>query len=110
MKKPKETPDMFLIPRKLWVALANDQLERRKRYIGAVFARPCSTCIEILNCDGIVGKHICGTVDKMLDDGLLTGPKKIKINMRRAKQLPVSRSCLEAYGLLKPKNLSEEAK
>jgi len=95
---------IFSIPRKLWVALANDQLKRRQRYLGKAFAKPCSTCIEILMCDGPIGVNVCRTINKMIDDGLLAGPKRIKIEKRRAKMLPVSRYCLEAYGLLKPKS------
>jgi len=99
--KNGEMPDTFLITRKLWVALAHDQLKRRKRYLGAEFAKPCSTCIDILMCNGPIGKHICTTINKMLRAGLLAGPKRITIDKRRARKLPVSRSCLIAYGILK---------
>lgn len=71
--------------------------------MGNPFAKPCSTCIEILMCDGPIGKHSCRTINQMVDGGLLSGPKRIKIDNRRARMLPVSRYCLEAYGLLKPK-------
>lgn len=89
------------IPRKLWVALANDQLARRKRYLGAEFAKSCNGCIEILMCDGPIGKHLCQTIDNMVKDGLLSAPKKIPINKRRQRLLPISRACLEAYDLFK---------
>lgn len=98
------TESDYLIPRKLWVALAHDQLRNRKRYIGAKFAKPCATCVEILMCSGPIGKHICATINKMQDDGLLSGPKRIPIDKRRAKYLPASRDCLEAYEILKPKD------
>jgi len=90
------------IPRKLWVALANDQLKRRQRCLGKDFAKPCSTCIEILLCEGPIGEHICRTVNEMVDGGLLKGPKRINIDKRRKPILPVSRECLVAYGILKP--------
>ena len=96
-----EKNGMLAIPRKLWVALANDQLKRRERYLGKPFARPCATCVEILMCDGPIGKNICLTINGMIDSGLLSGPKRIRIEKRRATLLPVSRYCLEAYGLLK---------
>lgn len=97
-------PDAYLIKRKLWVALAHDQIKRRKRYLGSEFVKPCKTCVEILMCSGPIGKHICSTINDMLDDGLLLGPKRIPIDKRRAKLLPISRECLEAYGILKQKS------
>jgi hypothetical protein len=92
--------EVFMIKRKLWVALAHDQLKRSKRYLGAEFSKPCQTCIDILMCSGPMGLHFCTTINKMLDDGLLEGPKRIQIDKRRAKHLPISRDCLIAYGLL----------
>ena len=103
MMEEEKGNGLFMIPRKLWVALANDQLKRRKRYLGSDFAKPCSICVEILMCDGPIGKHICRIINEMEATGLLSGPKRIKIENRRAKMLPISRGCLEAYGLLKPK-------
>jgi len=100
--KKESNNGMYAIPRKLWVALAEDQLKKRERYLGKAFAKPCSTCVEILMCDGPIGKNICRTINKMMDDGLLSGPQRIKIRKHRAKLLPVSRYCLEAYGILKP--------
>ncbi len=91
------------IPRKLWIALANDQLSRRKRYLGAAFAKPCSTCLEILMCEGPIGLHICRTIENMQTEGLLKGPKRIPFQRLRKKYLPVSRECLEAYGLIRKK-------
>lgn len=99
--KKESSPNAFLISRKLWVALAHDQLKRRKRYLGVEFAKPCSTCIEILMCEGPIGKGICTAVNEMQDIGMLKGPQRIAIDRRRARKLPVSRSCLEAYGILK---------
>ena len=101
MAKKKKITDAFLITRKLWVALAHDQLKRRKRYLGSEFAKPCSNCIEILMCDGPIGKYICSTINEMQDTGMIKGPKRIAIDRRRARKLPVSRGCLEAYGILK---------
>lgn len=109
MKENVKDSGVLAIPGKLWVALANDQLKRRQRYFGKEFAKPCSTCVEILMCDGPIGEHICRTINKMMDDGLLSGPKRIKIEKRRARVLPVSRHCLEAYGLLKPEQAIREA-
>jgi hypothetical protein len=94
----------FMIKRKLWVALAHDQLKGRKRFLGAEFAKPCQTCGKILMCDGPIGLHFCTTVNQMIDDGLLKGPKRIQIDKRRAKFLPISRDCLIAYGLLAKPN------
>ena len=107
MANKVEDKDTFAIPRKLWVALANDQLKRRQRYLGKAFAKPCLTCIEILMCDGPIGEHLCRTINQMIDDGSLSGPKRIKIEKRRARVLPASRSCLDAYGLLKSKPVKE---
>jgi len=97
----KENGGIYGISRKLWVALANDQLKRRKRYMGSSFAKPCSTCIEILMCDGPVGLHICRTIEQMQKDGLVEGPKKIPFEKLRRKLLPVSKDCLIAYGIIK---------
>lgn len=91
------------INRKLWIALANDQLKKRRRYLGSAFAKPCSTCLKILMCDGPIGLNICRTVHQMQDDGLLTGPKRTPFEKLRRKYLPISRDCLIAYGLAKPK-------
>ncbi len=90
------------INRKLWVALANDQLAKHRRYLGKEFAKPCATCIEILMCNGPIGKRACGVVNQMVDDGLLKGPKRMPFGQLRRKLLPVSRDCLVAYGLAKP--------
>lgn len=109
MIKPKENDDgIILIPRKLWVALANDQLTRRRRYLGKGFAKPCSTCLEILMCDGPIGKHICSTLDKMQTEGLISGPKKIPFEKVRRKFLPIAIYCLEAYGLVRGKEVKHD--
>ena len=96
-----------VINRKLWVALANDQLERRKKFLGR-YSKACEGCLEILMCDGPIGLHICTTIDKMQKDGLITGPKKIPFQKLRRKYLPVSVDCLIAYGIVKKELLNEK--
>ena len=97
----KEKSGIYAISRKLWIALANDQLKRRKRYMGNSFAKPCSTCLEILMCDGPIGLNLCRTIEQMQEDGLVKGPKKLPFERVRRKLLPISRDCLIAYGIVK---------
>lgn len=91
---------MFLISRKLWIALANDQLARRKRIFGSQ-ANVCQGCTEILNCDGPISFQVCQSLDELMECGAVTGPKKIKYERLRRRFMPISRDCLEAYGILK---------
>lgn len=90
------------INRKLWIALANDKLKRRKEVVKK-YSMPCETCTELLMCSGIVGTHICSTIKKMQEDGLISGPKRIPFQRLRRKLLPISEDCLIAYGLLSAK-------
>ena len=98
-KPPEKIP---MINRKLWVALASDQLKRRKKFLGR-YAKACIGCLEILMCDGPIGLHLCTTLDKMQEDGLIKGIRKIPFQKLRRKYLPISMNCLIAYGLAKGK-------
>ena len=99
---------ILAINRKLWVALANDQVSRRRRLFGKAFAKPCSTCPDILRCEGPIGIHMCRTIHKMQDEGIITGLKRIPFQKLRRKVLPISRECLVAYGLLEAKEETNE--
>lgn len=90
------------ISRKLFLALANDQLTKRFRTLG-VKAVGCSGCIEILMCDGPVSLDVCKALDELVGMGAVTGSKKIPWVRRRRKLWPVSKECLAAYGILKRK-------
>ena len=96
----KQTEKIPAINRKLWVALANDQLKKRQRFMGR-YAKACNGCLEILMCDGPIGLHICTTIDQMQKDGLISVPKKIPFQKLRRKLLPVSMECLKAYGIVR---------
>jgi hypothetical protein len=103
-----EKEKTLVINRKLWVALANDQLKQHKRFMGS-YAKPCETCLEILMCEGPIGIGICSTLHQMQDDGVISGVNKIPFSKLRRKYLPVSENCLIAYGLLKkPSNAIEK--
>lgn len=93
------------ISRKLWIALANDQLAKRKRIFGSQ-ANVCEGCLEILMCEGPISFQVCERVEELMAAGLVTGPKKIKYSQLRRRILPVSIDCLEAYGLVKKKEAS----
>lgn len=94
---------LYLIHRKLWIALANDQFTRRKRIFGSQ-ANVCRGCTEILMCTGPVSFQVCQALDELIKCGYVTGPKKIKYSRLRRKWLPISKECLEAYGILRKEN------
>lgn len=90
---------MLGLHRKLWIKLANHQLEKRLNAFGEK-ANTCKGCLEILICDGPVSFQICQEVDNLIGEGFLNGPKKIYPFERiRRKFLLVSEECLNAYGM-----------
>jgi hypothetical protein len=98
----KTDSGLVMINRKLWTALANDQLSRHRKFMGD-YSKACVGCLEILMCEGPIGLGICSTLDQMQKDGIVSGPKKIPFHRLRRKMLPVSIDCLIAYGLMKKK-------
>jgi len=84
------------LKRKFWIPLAEASLKKRKELFGDE-ANTCEGCREILMCSGPISFQICQTIDKMMAEGLLKGPKKIPFRRMRAKFLPISEECLQAH-------------
>ena len=92
--------EVYGISRKLFIALANDQLRRRKRFFGSK-ANVCKGCLDILLCDGPISFEICETIEELMDCNLLSGPQKMPWERRRRKAFPALKRCLEVYGIAK---------
>ena len=92
---------MVWLERRFWCMIAENKLARRKADLGDD-CPPCAGCQEILLCFGPIGLHACQTIDEMIADGSMKGPRKIyPFNHTRRRYLPADKECLAKYALVR---------